>query len=342
MRLVYEANRKAKFEKLQCTPLSGIPDIITPEDNDLYSNGDGRSGRAVARAALATKENCSYSFNPETWICKLCIRRPNHGRSPREVLILADQTYPATLASLGEKSCIRIIRLEFGSLADLATILIRYGKDKLPSASLVGMFSASHLATVGTAAYATNFANEVRRLRAVFGPNLTVAAAPPVLMNGTANPALIRSILELDGWLKTLPREEHPLHNAWSTAINIIRTTSSGPPLMPIHLRLQLPGNTTRQTTPRTFSSENWGNIGTEIKATREADELAVWYQMAADIRVNLAIEVEEIPATSRTALQGVAESSKNYLLVGNNSTSNLADKLSAPGCNVTKIWEKV
>ncbi len=43
----------------------------------------------------------------------------------------------------------------------------------------------------------------------------------------------------------------------------------------------------------------------------------------------------------SRAAVQGVSETARNYLLIGNQFTSQVAeDSLSSPGHNVTKVWD--
>ena len=119
-------------------------------------------------------------------------------------MLLVGQAYPATLASPDDKACFKIIRLEFGTHADLMAILSRIRQWKLPVGSVAVMFSASHLANVGNMAYTQALANKARRLRNIFGASLTVAVAPPLLMNGTMMPQLRRSLLEVDAWLRTL------------------------------------------------------------------------------------------------------------------------------------------
>ena len=341
MRLIYEANYKHRSDTTGVVSLSGNTPVEGTDISGLYSSGDGRSGRAVIRCSLQTKENTSFSFVPETWRCNVCPANPGHAAAGREVVLLVDQSYPATLASPDEEACFKIIRLEFGTLGDLVAVLIKIGRGKLPAGSVVAMFSASHLANVGTAAYTQALANEARRLRNIFGANLTVAAAPPLLMNGTSMPRLCRSLLEVGAWLKTL-KEDNITGNSWKAAIELIKMASDffgGEKVEMPPMRMQLPiGMYAGQLA--TVSSENWMPMRSPIPAMSEMDEAAIVTTLAKDIREKLAIEVTSRPITARTAVQGVSETARNYLLIGTAATSTLAEKLSSPGQNVTKIWD--
>ncbi len=178
-RLVYEANKKARIEALATANLSGGTTTCGVDQFDLYSGADGRAGRATVKCALQNNENASFSFSPETWTCSICQENPNHGLRSQEVIILSDQSYPAIYPGDGDKQCVCIIRLEFGTLAELTNLLIRIGKNKVPAESIILISSAHYLSEVGTAAYAAALNNEARRLRAIFGTKLKIAAAPP-------------------------------------------------------------------------------------------------------------------------------------------------------------------
>ncbi len=342
MRLTYETNKKAWLANLLTTMLSGAGQHTAVDHHDLYTGGDGRSGRAIMRCTLQNNESASFSFNPDNWTCNICVERPNHRMAAREVLVLSDQAFPAILPSCGSKECIKIIRIEFGTLAELTNMLIKIAKGRLPTHSLVCLWSASHLAEVGTASYATNLCNEARRIRAIFGTTLKIAAAPPVMVHGTDHPNLTRSILELEAWLQHLPREEHPLPTAWRAAVRTILDSAEGTEAPTPLQRFQLPTSLYLQGQQKTVSSGNWATIRERVPALGEAEERTILAAMANDIRDNLAIEIDDQPVTSRAPIHGVAERARNYLLIGNSMTAGVAEQLSAPGCNVTKIWEPV
>ncbi len=130
MRLAYESNYKHRVNSMLKTNLNGSAGTQAVDSEGLYSSGDGRSGRAIARCSLQAKENLSFSFTPETWKCSVCINNPGHGLAARETILLVDQAYPATLGSCDSRACFKIVRMEFGTLSELSSVLIRIGRNK--------------------------------------------------------------------------------------------------------------------------------------------------------------------------------------------------------------------
>jgi hypothetical protein len=59
------------------------------------------------------------------------------------------------------------------------------------------LFSASHLANVGTAAYIEDYMAASRRLKDKFGNQTRVGPLPPLMLAGCDNSQLIRSIYEV-------------------------------------------------------------------------------------------------------------------------------------------------
>ena len=78
----------------------------------------------------------------------------NRRQAEREVILLGDQALPPLLPSSSELNCMRIIRLEFGSLHQLVSIMLDLleGRRLCPG-SLILMFSVTHIAQVGIAGY---------------------------------------------------------------------------------------------------------------------------------------------------------------------------------------------
>ncbi len=65
------------------------------------------------------------------------------------------QNHSTLLPSSSTKQCVKIVRVEFGTLAELTILLIKFAKGRLLPNSLICQWSASHLAEVETANYAT-------------------------------------------------------------------------------------------------------------------------------------------------------------------------------------------
>ncbi len=160
---------------------------------------------------------------------------------------------------------------------------------------------------MGTATYAGNLCNEARRIRAIFGTTLKIAAAPPVMVHGTDRPNLTRSILELKAWLEMLPREEHPLPRAWRVVVQTILSSAEGNEASTPLQRFQLPTSLFLQGQQKTVSSGNWSTIREKVPALGEPEERTILLAMANDIRDNLAIEIHDQPVTSRARIHRVA-----------------------------------
>ena len=109
---------------------------------------------------LLRKTTVSYSFDPERKICMQCSERgphpvlgkalgDNRRQAEREVVLLVDQALPPLLPSSSVLNCIRCVRLEFGGLHQLVTILLDLLEGrKLCLGSLILLLSVTHIAQV--------------------------------------------------------------------------------------------------------------------------------------------------------------------------------------------------
>ena len=105
----------------------------------------------------------------------------------------------------------KIIRLENGSLLELASLLEELTHDKsvkVPAGSAILLGSASYLAEVGLQHYCEEFIRVRRRLLELTEGGGVVLPCPMLLMCGTDDPSLIRSIIELSSWFSSVLGEE--------------------------------------------------------------------------------------------------------------------------------------
>jgi hypothetical protein len=83
--------------------------------------------------------------------------------------ILSDQNFPPSLPVEMEGECLKVMRVEDGTLQELVTTFLEATRGfVVPAGSVVAIASASHLAWVGAAAYAQELVNAIHRLRAAF------------------------------------------------------------------------------------------------------------------------------------------------------------------------------
>jgi hypothetical protein len=116
-------------------------------------------------------------------------------------MALADQSYPAVLPAASTENCIKILLIDNTSLDDLVEEFCKLvGNRRVPPGTLLMLFSASHLANVGTAAYAGDYLEAGKKLKSKFWNLTRVGPLPPILLGGTNSKQLIRSIFGIENW----------------------------------------------------------------------------------------------------------------------------------------------
>ena len=134
---------------------------------------------------------------------------------------------PPLLPSSSDKNCLRIIRLEFGSLHELATILLELMEGRtLTRGSVVLLFSVTHLANVGLAAYIEDLVEAKKRILGALGRD--ISSAPPMLLAGTGNKELISNIFALEEWVSYGVTEEIYFYNSSRVALDSILENRRG------------------------------------------------------------------------------------------------------------------
>jgi hypothetical protein len=180
----------------------------------FLNSNDLRIQRANLRHCSGKKANFSASFNLEKLKCNTCTFRGEHLVLHREVectgaldespvcFILSDQCFPPVLPVEGDGECLKILLIEDGTLDELADAFLDLTRGfSVPASSVVVMASASHLARVGTAKYAVDYVDAVRRLVGSMGGGIELTHGIPILLGGTEDSALLRSLVDLEHWL---------------------------------------------------------------------------------------------------------------------------------------------
>jgi hypothetical protein len=115
--------------------------------------------------------------------------------------VLSDQNFsPALPCSQGE--CLKIIRIENGSLSEIVTCFLDLMKGKeIPAGSMALIFSAAHLQMRGVAGYMVDMGVEVARINSTFRGKVVTLPGIPILLGGCGDGTVLRSILEAGRWL---------------------------------------------------------------------------------------------------------------------------------------------
>ena len=178
---------------------------------DLTSEGWNGASSAHYRHLYDAKMNISTSFNPQNLRCDVCtISHPLLEREGNPVpicFVTTDQCFPACLPAVNGGRCCAIIRVEDGSLREImsATRNILGGK-KLPVGSTILISSASHLARVGTAKYASDLVDSFKAIEHDYGNSVRAVHGFPIFKSGVEDSSLPRSILDIMDWLEDVDK----------------------------------------------------------------------------------------------------------------------------------------
>jgi hypothetical protein len=213
----YRAVRSAKLNSLAVRHLNGGSAIPFKPIGSFTDEKDARIKLANTISDANSSRNISSSFNLESFICNTCTSRGEHVVLGKKIdgddgtkqsppcFVLSDQNFPAVLPVEGEGDCFKILLVENASLSDLTTVLLAALEGfTVPAGTVVLISSVSHLAAVGTAAYAEDLVRACKAVRAVYGNGITVMHGIPLLLSGLHCYSTIRSLLEIGTWYKSI------------------------------------------------------------------------------------------------------------------------------------------
>ena len=197
----------------------------------------------------STKTNSSYTYTYSDLRCKACpSRHPILGRDVKPVFILSDQHFPAAVPVCDGGKCLAIFRIEDASLLELTeTFLEKISTGWLPPGTTVLLSAVGYLAGIGTAAYAEEFSDMAERIKHTLPNSAHVYHGPLLLLEGSEDPALIRSISEIGHWLLASADRDSAdcLPETTEAWLGALQQADSGNVQPTYPIRLELPGSAT-------------------------------------------------------------------------------------------------
>ena len=157
-----------------------------------FANGNERTLHCHMEHNLRDRVCTCFSFDPQSSKCGTC---PSGGHAALKAanggpIALAgmDQAFPACLPETDGNKCLRIVRVEDGSLQEIVHALAdAVGGNTLATGTVFLIGSLSHLVNVGTAQYLTDWVKSRHWLHTWFGEHCMVLHLPPVLVQGGGN-----------------------------------------------------------------------------------------------------------------------------------------------------------
>ena len=234
---VYKTVRAAKLASMTCRSLSTAGTRPLSPVGSFANPKDGRDSRAFNINSFIARRNISASFDLESLKCITCPLKPDHVVLYRElkehchypvVFVICDQSFPASFPTGGEGECLKIIRVEDGSLAELTTVFLETIRPySVPAGSVVMIHSLSHLAWVGAAAYTEDLVRSRQQITATYRSGISVIHGVPLLNNGSVNVTLVNDLKIVMSWYNAVRHPaERDIISARVSALNMISGAS--------------------------------------------------------------------------------------------------------------------
>ena len=158
-----------------------------------------------------TTSSASFDIGKKT--CNTCVSGVHGAQAGRGglpvVFAAADQSFPACVPATDNGECIRVVRVEDGSLQEIIHALAdAIGNSKLGTGTVVALGSVSHLAEVGSAQYLTDWVQSRHWLKSRFGETLIVIPLIPVLSGRWEGRSTVRALLEVLYWFLSVSDTE--------------------------------------------------------------------------------------------------------------------------------------
>jgi hypothetical protein len=132
------------------------------EDPGFMTPGDERILRNANMCNMEEKRIASVSFDPVSGRCYTCLNGEHRAWMGRDggpiCVVLSDQHFPANIPADSAGECMRILRIENGSLTEIADELLRLVPKKgIPKGTGILYGSISHMGVVSAERYAMDW-----------------------------------------------------------------------------------------------------------------------------------------------------------------------------------------
>jgi hypothetical protein len=249
------------------------------DDPGFMTPGDERILRNANMCNLEVKRISSASFDPVSGKCYTCLNGEHNAWEARSggpvVFVLSDQHFPANIPADSAGECLRILRLENGTLGELADELLRIAPmGGLPKGSVILFGSTAYLSVISAEHYAREWAKNRNWLLERLG-EILILPGIPLSSSGISERCVIRGILDVAAWFDSLPDPELKLlrntRKGWEdTYLGKVRR---GAGWADYRLNLVMPVSLNQEAGSIPSTSGDWGERPTEIVALNEAGE---------------------------------------------------------------------
>ena len=255
----------------------------------------------------------------------------------RRTIVLTDQNFIATAPSTAEdKQCMKIIRVENASLWDLHNLFrdLIWDRDlAVPVGSCILIGSASHLGNVGSAVYAEELVQINMRLAQMFDGTIFFVPCPPMMVDGSSDPALIRGIFEIAAWLRNVMGADSCfLPNSYRVMEDLLHKRGTGTTTA-TNVRMMLPAGLASINRTRWDSGST--NLPAGVLPLSSEDEAALITTLIGELNANLKMDLDPSPDFSPCSRR--KKKGPLILMVGASHAGRTAHALEDEGATVLR-----
>jgi len=338
---LYNAIRNLRASAMMPRHLGQHSDVL--QLGSLISDNTINKEICFYRHVYDSKLNLSFSFEPRSLLCHNCEGGPHHILGDvyqPACVILADQWFPAALPAAAGHSCPAILRVEDGTLGDLVSTFIKtVGKVKIPVGSVIVVGSLSHLARVGTAAYAADLQQVLTSLEEQYGNRIRVVHGIPILAEDFSDMVAIRALLDIMDWLENIDkRNTHilPDTNRWFKE-NVLFNGDSSSRLGLLRIPYRLPAGFRSKDTA-IFTLGGSGCLADSLESCSGELLAGLLATMCKELNSIFAVNLDEAPSTAKGRDEGHVATCPSLIVAGASHASRLVHSLLSSTENVVDM----
>jgi len=336
-----------------CTEPKSLNRRLKNGDQDPGFNipGDERWYRNDNISCMDRKLNISLSFK-STGTCHTCLAGDHDawvGRNRQPIVIAAsDQPFPANLPADGDGDCIRVLRVEDGSIAEITQELINLAPvEGLLPGTVVLLGAPAQLATISTEKYATEWKRCRNWIKNDLG-DVVVLPLIPLSCSGIADTRVVRGLIDLSAWMEDLEEYEFKLIRNTRKGFEEVylgrKERGEGWADYTANLTLPVSMDST-STGTSSYVTGKWGKRPTALTALTEAGEKhwvdRMIVEMNRELRADLSTTVTVCRTLSAIKRHRDNVGKMNFLSLGASNASRTAKALRKKGATVTEIGKK-
>jgi hypothetical protein len=350
--LAYTVIKKANANKHKLMDLKTGNFSKLPELGSMITQLDGRMCLADVHVVLGQNQTWTHSFMVRTMECIGCTahlnytpfpRRGSNVRGGRQLVWLTDQSMPPLLPATTQQECIKIMRLESGTLQELAEGLVRtLSGRQIAAGSAVLMTSATNMAAAGPSGYAEDLMRAIHYLKKSMGDHVLYGPLPNIFMNGCGDATVIRTSVEVAHWARAVFKESPAmLSNSFKVVEKQLVERARGEMQVGHRYTLRMP---TLEIKLLPYTSGGWDSLPTTISECSIANEKEMVEAIIEEAREKLAIDLDPHPTVDRwpptDGFRPGGGTTKSFLIIGSSHAGKLGSALRKAGHHADVIYE--